>query len=252
MADRDLREANLQRSTDTIQGAAVDYINHSEIDDNDKFDLGKAMGVPTTLMPDGTDIESYQKKSVGSRYYRGGLGKVGGQRNDMPLQGSQDAAWANYEQIHGSAHPNNAHLKRPSSLLPNQHPSISPRPNNRQSITPRPNNRQSVTPRPNHQPSITIRRDAITPRRNESNGVSIRRSKKRLRESVIKGTPTGARAAEAILDNLANRVDNSSTHTLYDAENESEPEVERDYTCSQTVVRTAISLKKLEIKRKRT
>jgi len=232
MADRDIREANLQRSTDTIQGAAVDYVNHSVIDDNDKFAVGNAMGVPTTLMPNGTDIEHYQKKSVGKRFYSGGLSRVGGQPNDMISQaasGSQDAAWTNYDLTHGSAHPNNAHLKRPNAGL---------------SSTSRSN-------RNNQQRSITPRREAITPRREENNdGVSIHRSKKRLRESITKGTPTGARAAEAILDNLANHVDNSSTHTLYDAEDDSELEVEPDYTRSQTVVRTAIVLKKLEIERK--
>ena len=84
MGDSDVREMNLDRTTDNIQGAAVDYVNHCQIDDTQKHQVGKSMGVPTERLPDGTHISDHQSKPVGKRYYSGGLGKAAGKGTSMP------------------------------------------------------------------------------------------------------------------------------------------------------------------------
>ena len=84
MGDSDVREMNLDRTTDNIQGAAVDYVNHCQIDDTQKHQVGKSMGIPTERLPDGTHISDHQSKPVGKRYYSGGLGKAAGKGTSMP------------------------------------------------------------------------------------------------------------------------------------------------------------------------
>lgn len=91
LGNRDLRELNIEPTNDGIAGAAVDYLNHMEIDDNDKYAVTEAMGVPTDVLPDGTNIGVLQRAPRGERYYHGKLGMPAGKKTAVPPPSTQNA-----------------------------------------------------------------------------------------------------------------------------------------------------------------
>ena len=95
MGDRDICDMNGDRLPDNIQWLAVDYVNHSVADENQKHEFGQLIGVPTTKPPDGSAISSHQLKPRGEHFYSGGLDRPGGKeapldpRDRTSLQGRQ-------------------------------------------------------------------------------------------------------------------------------------------------------------------
>ena len=68
---RDCRELDMEITEDSVQGAAVDYINEAEITEEAKYNMGKEIGVPTDRMSDGLHISELQKRERGTVGLRG-------------------------------------------------------------------------------------------------------------------------------------------------------------------------------------
>ena len=75
MGDRDTRDPNIERLLDNIVGASADYVNRADLDDTQKYHVGKAIGKPTNVLPDGSRIQAHQKKKR-KRQYSGKLHKA--------------------------------------------------------------------------------------------------------------------------------------------------------------------------------
>ena len=60
MGDRDILDVNGDRSPENIQGSAVEYVNHSVVDDNKKHEFGQLTGVRTSKLPDSSAIGFHQ------------------------------------------------------------------------------------------------------------------------------------------------------------------------------------------------
>ena len=90
MGDRDICDMNGDRSPENVQGSAVNYVNHSIVDDNQKYEFGQLMGVPTSKLPDDSVISSHQQKPTGKQYYSRGLDQPAGKEAPSICR---DRAW---------------------------------------------------------------------------------------------------------------------------------------------------------------
>ena len=87
-------------------------------------------------------------------------------------------------------------------------------------------------------------------------GVSLKRIKKRLRTTMLQGTPISKVAAEGIRTDIRNNLDSTAMEHIMEAQDESEPEEESDgegnkVTASQQITDQAVQMKKLEFQRKK-
>lgn len=63
----------MELTEDSVQGAAVDYVNDAEISEEARFSMGEEIGVPTNRMSDGTHISELQMREtrpVGKRGHK--------------------------------------------------------------------------------------------------------------------------------------------------------------------------------------
>ena len=86
MGDRDTRDINIERFPDNIMGASADCVNSADIDDTQKYHVGKAIGKPTNVLLDSSHIQAHQNK--GKRHYSGKLHKAGTNVNAACNSGS--------------------------------------------------------------------------------------------------------------------------------------------------------------------
>ena len=86
MGDRDTSDINIERLPDNIMGASADCVNCADLDDTQKYHVGKVIGKPTNVLPDGSRIQIHQKE--GKRHYSGKLHKAGTNVNAACNSGS--------------------------------------------------------------------------------------------------------------------------------------------------------------------
>lgn len=87
-------------------------------------------------------------------------------------------------------------------------------------------------------------------------GVSMKRVQKRLKETMLGGTPSSQVAAEGVRTDIRNKYDSTAMEHIMESQDESEPESECDdegnrVTASQQITAQAVHMKKLEFQRKK-
>lgn len=83
-----------------------------------------------------------------------------------------------------------------------------------------------------------------------SKGVELKRTKRKLKKSLLKGSPGTQMASEEIMEDLLLGRSSTALDHILEKENESESETEDGNTPSQQVANDAIKMKKVERKRK--
>lgn len=142
------------------------------------------MGVPTTTMPDGTDITQYQNQPAGHRYYNNGLGNAG--------QGGGRMGWGRGGRGRGRG----AQPRQPP-VSHQQQPSFGGSRSSRQK-----GSRSSSKPK----------------------GVSKLRTERKIRKitTAAGASPATERSGVELLDELAKGDRNAATMAVYDAEEDAD------------------------------
>ena len=86
MEDSDTRAVNIEILPNNIMGVSADYVNCADLDDMQKYHVGKVIGKLTNVLPDGSRIQVHQKE--GKRHYSGKLHKAGTNANAACNSGS--------------------------------------------------------------------------------------------------------------------------------------------------------------------
>ena len=178
------------------------------------------MGVPTTTLPDSSNIGTLQSLPRGERFYRGGLGNAGGYGNPTNQPAIQHRIWQ--QQPAATAHNRPpiapSHRKRPPTLGRNASSGSNEDGNALASML----SRGQEAPQPK--------------------GVAELRVKKRLRNKVLdpNATPGTKASATRVLTDLARGETTAATDAIRDAEDD------ESITESQDIATMAIQLSKLE------
>ena len=88
LGNRDIAHAGTELTTDAIAGAAAKYVARAEMDEGVQFQIAEDIGVPSNMLDDDTHVGTYQRSSVGHRFYGNNLGAAQGRTGSNALQHS--------------------------------------------------------------------------------------------------------------------------------------------------------------------
>ena len=165
-------------STNSVMGAAAGHLAVADVPDNLRHEIGKQMGQPTNILPDGQDINTLQQHPHNHRFYRNGLSTRVSTNNNPSSNTLASASRPvnSYISSMGGAAASRGSQVAHNSMVQGNNGAIG----------------GACRPR-GTEPATPVRRDGVPPKR----------VKKKLRKMALQGTPSTAAAAAETLEDIA-------------------------------------------------